>query len=147
MNRRRGSVLIEMALSATLVAAILVGIVQLGYVQSSIDKLQVALRAGALYGSRIPYQARSGPCLDRLRDGVRRMVVYGAPEGEAGSVIPGLAPEHVVVDYVADEKGVPREIRVAVRDFGLEVGLAHAPLSAAVTLPYRGRYAPTECRP
>lgn len=93
---RKGSALLELALSASALVALLAGGIQFGYTFHIYGQLQNALRNGARYASTT---APSEACVNRIRN----VVVYGDAEPGAAPVVPGLTPEHVTVEFTQDE--------------------------------------------
>ena len=154
MTRRRsrkGSVLIELALSMIVLVLLTAGGFQFGHTYSVYADLQRAVRNGARYASREAYPNRTAACLEKARERIRNLVVYGEPEAgpKSRSAIPGLQKGNVAVDYETDSKGVPLTVRVAIRGFSLEsvfkqYRLDGAPMAVAR---FAGRYAPNGCLP
>lgn len=109
MNRRRGSALLELALSASSLVALLAGGVQFGYTFHIYGQLQTALRNGARYASTIGY---SDACRERITEHIQNVVVYGSPDaGGASPVILGLVPTQVSVDFKKDSNQVILSVR------------------------------------
>jgi Flp pilus assembly protein TadG len=99
MNRRRaraGSALIEFAVSLMLLAAVFVGVFQIGYAFFTYGTLVSAVRAGARYSS---LQQRGAAADPEVAKAVRNLVVYGdpAPAEHAKPVVPGLATGNVEI--------------------------------------------------
>ncbi len=150
-QRRRGSVLLELALSVIVLILMTAGALQFGYAFYAYGRLQRAVRNGARFASLEPYQNRTPACLERQKERVRRFVVCGDPAPHLGSAgcLPGLSPKQVEVVYHADGNGVPVSVEVAIRKFRLAsvfstYELDGAPAAAA---PFAGRYAPNGCPP
>jgi hypothetical protein len=95
MNRR-GSALIEFAISLILLAAVFVGVFQIGYAFLAYGTLQNAVRAGARYSSLQQQGAGADP---EVAKAVRNLVVYGdpAPSDRAKPVVQGLSTENVEI--------------------------------------------------
>ena len=134
MRPERGSVILELALAASLLVALLAGATQFGYAFWVYGQLQNAVRNGARYASTRPY------CAGRDREAVRNVVVYGVPEPAPGAapVVRGLETGHVAV---ASKR---REVTVTITDFSVD--------SVFSTYTFRGKplaAAPVtgECRP
>jgi len=147
--KRRGSALIELALSSTVLVGLLVGAFQFGYSYYAYDRLESAVHSGARYASRRPYTVRTKACEEKMLASIRNLVVYGDQAAAEGSrpALNGLRPEHVEVDYKTDARGVPSEVRVSVRNYGFEAGFSRFELNGKpwAVAPYLGRYAPNEC--
>jgi Flp pilus assembly protein TadG len=95
MNRR-GTALIEFAVSLILLAAVFVGVFQIGYAFLAYGTLVNAVRAGARYSSLQQQGTAAGP---EVAKAVRNLVVYGdpAPAGQAQPVVRGLSTENVEI--------------------------------------------------
>jgi Flp pilus assembly protein TadG len=99
MTRQRpqaGSALIEFAISLMLLAAVFVGVFQIGYAFLSYGTLVSAVRAGARYSS---LQQRGAAADPEVAKAVRNLVVYGdpAPADHAKPVVQGLTTENVEI--------------------------------------------------
>ena len=91
-----GSALIEFAISLMLLAAVFVGVFQIGYAFLAYGTLVNAVRAGARYSAL----QQHGPAADRdLAKAVRNLVVYGdpAPADHAKPVVQGLTTENIEI--------------------------------------------------
>lgn len=141
-KRRRGSAILELALSASFLVTLLAGAMQYGHTFYTYGQLQEAVRNGARYASIRPFTAASPACVARMQDAVRHMVADG-------STAPGLTPSQVVVTYQTDSKGVPATVTVAVDGFAVDSLFSLHTFRGvpSITIPYLGRYAPTECEP
>jgi Flp pilus assembly protein TadG len=91
-----GSALIEFAVSLILLAAVFVGVFQIGYAFLSYGTLVNAVRAGARYSS---LQQRGAVADPEVAKAVRNMVVYGdpAPAEHAKPVVQGLTTGNVEI--------------------------------------------------
>jgi Flp pilus assembly protein TadG len=91
-----GSALIEFAVSLILLAAVFVGVFQIGYAFLAYGTLVNAVRAGARYSSLQQHEAAADP---QLAKAVRNLVVYGdpAPTDRAKPVVKGLTTENVEI--------------------------------------------------
>lgn len=90
-----GSALIEFAGALILLAAVFVGVFQIGYAFLAYGTLVNAVRAGARYSS---LQQRGAADPD-LAKAVRNMVVYGdpAPSEHAKPVVQGLTTQNIEI--------------------------------------------------
>jgi Flp pilus assembly protein TadG len=95
MNRR-GSALIEFAVSLIILAGVFVGVFQIGYAFFAYGTLVTAVRAGARYSS---LQQRGAAADPDVAKAVRNLVVYGdpAPAEHAQPVVQGLTIENVEI--------------------------------------------------
>ncbi len=148
---RKGSVLIELALSMIVLVLLAAGGFQFGHSYSVYADLQRAVRNGARYASREAYPNRTEACLEKAKQRIRNLVVFGEPEAgpKSRSAIPGLQAAHVAVDYETDPKGVPLTVQVAIRGFSLDSVFSTYRLNGAPSAVARfaGRYAPNGCLP
>ena len=96
--RRRGSAMLEFAISFGLLLTIFSGVWQFGYTFYLYNSLESAVRNGARYGSLAVYDGGSWNGAN-FKDRVKNMVVYGnsAPPAGARPVVPGLATSQVRV--------------------------------------------------
>jgi Flp pilus assembly protein TadG len=95
MNRR-GSALIEFAASLIVLAAVFVGVFQIGYAFLAYGTLVNSVRAGARYSS---LQQRGAAANPEIAKAVRNLVVYGdpAPAEHAKPVVQGLTTGNVEI--------------------------------------------------
>ena len=141
--RRRGSAIIEFALSFGLLFPLFTGVFQFGYVFYVYNRLENAVRAGARYASLRTYDSVTGNPSDAYLAAVRGMVLYGDPGGAAQPIVPGLAAGNVSVTMTMD-RNVPRQVSVAIASFQIDAVFTTIQLTgkprAAFT--YVGRFAP-----
>ena len=111
MRARRGSVLIEFAISLSLLVTVLAGVWQFGYSFYLYNALLSAVRGGARYASLTAYDAE-------FHSRVKNMVVYGDPEPAATAlpVVPGLTPEQITVTEQFNGPA-PERVEVRVEEF------------------------------
>lgn len=147
--RQRGSALIELALTSTVLVGLLVGAFQFGYSFYAYDRLESAIHSGVRFASRQPYTVRTKSCEQKMLSSIQNLVVYGDPDAEAGAkpAVSGLEPRHIQVEYKRDGRGVPFEVRVSIRNYTFEAGFSRFELKGKpwAVAPYLGRYAPNEC--
>jgi Flp pilus assembly protein TadG len=95
-SSQAGSALIEFAISLMLLAAVFVGVFQIGYSFLAYGTLVNAVRAGARYSSLQQHGAAADP---EVAKAVRNLVVYGdpAPADRAKPVVQGLTTENVEI--------------------------------------------------
>lgn len=142
-SKQGGNLIIEFALSLTLLMVVFFGTVQFGYAFFIYNRLQSCVRAGARYASRITYDAST---TSTFTNAVKNVVVYGSPGGGSSSILPGLTTGHVEV-LLQNIGGVPRFVTVQVDGYVIssisstfDVTLRDKP---RVTFPFQGRYTPT----
>lgn len=141
-GRRRGSAILELTFSASFLVALLAGAVQYGHTFFVYGQLQEAVRNGARYASMRPFTAGSPACIVKMQDDVRGMVA------DASKAV-GLNPSQVTVTYQTDSKGVPDAVTVSIDGFTVDALFSIYTFRGkpSITVPYLGRYAPTECEP
>ena len=146
---RKGSVMVELAVSVVALTLLGAGGFQFGYLFWARQQLQSAIASGARYASRLDYLGRTDRCVQRSYDVARNLVVYGDPKPgpDASPLIPGLRPSHVAVEVHADPQGVPQSITMSVRDFQVDAVFSRYRMhgSPSATVPFQGRYAPHGC--
>jgi Flp pilus assembly protein TadG len=150
IRRERGQAVVEFALGASLFAALMTGTFQIGYKVYAYENLLASVRAGARYGAISPYDA-GVPTVDsspssNFTTRVRNMTVYGDSAGAvngAASVVPGLQPQHVLVD-VAFRNAMPETVTITIHGFALDAifGRWVANQKPSATFTYMGRYDP-----
>ena len=142
-RNRRGSTLVEFALSFSLLFAMLAGVFQFGYAFYLYNTLEGAVRSGARYASLRVYDSATATPSSAYLNAVRNMVVYGNPAGGDRAMAAGLTPEKVSVT-VSMERNVPARISVAISSYTIDAvvhsfNLVNKP---RVTFPFMGRFAP-----
>jgi Flp pilus assembly protein TadG len=141
-KRQRGNALIEMALAMVVLVPIFLGVFQFGLAFFYYNQLASAVRAGARYASYLTYDSPSATPSNAYQQAVRNMTVYGNPRGGAQPVVSNLTPAHINVSVTA-VNGVPRYVRVGVREFSMNVILRTLKVSRPeAEFPYLGVYSP-----
>ena len=152
MNRtrhsRRGSAMVEFALSATLLTSVFLGVFQFGYSLYQYNELVNAVRAGTRYASLQKISnAGNGVLSSGYTDAVRNMVVYGSPTGGTTPVVPGLTTGNVQVQVGFDTRFVPRSVTVRVTSYQINAVVRTFTVTnkPVFTMPFFGQYCPTGC--
>jgi hypothetical protein len=141
-RKRKGSALIEFALSFGILVPIFLGTFQFGVAFQHYNELTSAVRAGARYASYRTYDSSTSTPSAGYVAAIRNVVVYGNPGGGDSPIVPGLLPSHVTVE-IGMISGIPGTVTVAIKDYPLNVLFAQWNLQKpASTFPYTGRYAP-----
>ena len=145
---RRGNAIIEFALSATVLFTLLFGTFQFGYTFYVYDQLQTGVRSGVRYASLRPYQLGGGGCATTIEGYVKNIVAYGNPSPGANPlpIVKGLKPSNVKVVYTKDAAGKPTQVTVTVTGFEVDALFQTFTFTDKpyATVPFFGRYAPTE---
>jgi Flp pilus assembly protein TadG len=136
--RRRGSAILEFALSFAVLWAILSGVFQFGYTIYLYESLANAVENAAAFASRADFVAGSSAFSDQ----VKNMAVYGSPAAGATPLVPNLTTAKVSVTWTADSAGVPRTVTVRIVNYGVAAifrtfNFSNKPLC---TMRYAGRY-------
>ena len=92
-SRSTGSVMVEFAIGASLLAAVFAGTFQFGYTFYVYNNVQTAVNNGAKYAALRTYEQTSSTPSSCFTTAVQDMVVYGDPTGVTTTpVAPGLKP-------------------------------------------------------
>jgi Flp pilus assembly protein TadG len=141
-NQRRGSALIEFALTFVVLFPLMTGIFQFGYCLFNFMELKNAVREGARYASLRTYDSNSSTYSSAFGAAVRNVVVYGDPNGGRVPSAPRLTTANVSLT-VTFSSGVPRSVTVSIVNYSLPAAFTTFILNKpSSTFPYTGRYAP-----
>lgn len=115
-DRKRGSVIVEFALSFPFVIVVLAGMFQFGYAFFAYNSLRNCVHAGARFGSLADFtQGQTA-----FQTNVKNMTVYGTVnvDGSTRPLVHGLSIDDIIVTSVdTDGVGIPRRITVTVTDY------------------------------
>jgi Flp pilus assembly protein TadG len=137
-RQRRGSAVIEFALSMLVLAPIAYGTLHYGHGFFLYNEIVNASRAGARYASMRPLEAAK---MDEFKSAVKNMTACGNPGGctPEQCIVRGVTPERIVVE-IAFERNVPARVSVRLESFpGKVMGLPGLP---RMTFPYLGQWTP-----
>jgi Flp pilus assembly protein TadG len=139
--KRKGSAVVECALSAAIMLPLLSGMFEIGYGMYSYNRLQNAVRAGARYASLRSYDSTTNSPTQAFVTAVRNVVIYGSPEGGATPIVSGLNPEHVQL-AVSMNGSMPANMSVSVSGFNIHTVFTNVQLNQKpkATFAYGGRY-------
>jgi Flp pilus assembly protein TadG len=140
---RRGSSLVEFALSFGLLFLILAGVFQFGYAYYVYSTLEGAVRGGARYASLRAYDSSTATPSSGYLAAVRNAVVYGNPSGGTQPVALGLTPAKVTVTVNMD-RNAPSRITVGINNYTINSVVRSFTLvnKPRATFPFMGRFAP-----
>jgi len=140
---RRGSSLVEFALSATLLFPALIGTFQIGYSLFVYNRLESAVRNGARYAALRAYDSATATPSAAFTTAVQNMVVYGSPSAGSSVVVPGLTTDKVSVS-VSMVSGTPDVMKVSIATFTIDAALMSFTITGKPFASYRfqGRFAP-----
>jgi Flp pilus assembly protein TadG len=141
-SRRRGSALVEFALTFVVLFPLMTGVFQFGYCLFTYNELKNAVREGARYASLLTYDSNSSTYSSAFGSAVRNIVVYGNPSGGSTPSVPRLTTANVSL-AVTFRSGVPASIAVSITNYSLPAAFTTFVLNKpSCTFPYTGRYAP-----
>lgn len=141
-NKRRGSALIEFALTFVVLFPLVTGIFQFGYCFFNYMALKNAVREGARYASLRTYDSNSSTYTSAFGGAVRNVVVYGNPGGGTVPSTPGLTTANIALT-VTFRSGIPKSVTVSIVNYSLPAVFTTFILNKpSSTFPYTGRYAP-----
>lgn len=157
MNRRpssqgrRGNVMLEFALTSSIMMFLLLGTFQFGQGLLAYNNLVNAVRHGARYASMAKISNSGNATLSSAYvDAVRNAVVYGdpfVPDSAKIPVVSGLEPSQVDVQVMFDAGNVPRNVTVRLNSYtinavGTSFTIRNKP---SLQMPFLGDYCPTGC--
>lgn len=149
VSRRRGSTLVEFALSFFLIFSIFSGVFQFAYSFYVYNTLVSAVREGARYASLKPYDSTTTTPSGAFLNAVQNMVVYGDanPANGAAAVVPGLTRANVALTVTGSGTGTltaPSQMTVAIDGFTINSVFGTWTISRkpTCTFPYMGILTP-----
>jgi hypothetical protein len=141
--RQRGHAILELAVSAAVMVSCLVGTFQFGYTFYVYNQLVTAVGNGGRYAAMRTYHGASKQDVELGNRAIRNMVVYGDPQPgpDAAPAVTKLAPEHVDVRWIMDDKGAPSAVNISIRDYTVDAIFKVFTFSGrpSVQFPYIGR--------
>ena len=147
-SRQRGHAMIELAVSAAVMVSCLGGTFEFGYTFYLYNQLVGAVGNGARYAAGRTYRAATAEDVEKGKNAIRNMVVYGdsRPVPEAVPLVANLKPENVRVEWVGDKPGAPEAVNVSISDYKVNAVFGQFVFTGrpGVEFPYLGRYAPGE---
>jgi Flp pilus assembly protein TadG len=154
MRRRksqRGHVMIELALSATVMVSCLAGTVQFGYTFYVYNQLVTAVGNGGRYAALRTYRSATPEDIEKGKTAIRNMVVFGnaRPAADAAPVAAGLKPENVRIEWIPGDDGAPAFVDLSITGYQVNALFGTMTLEGrpAVRFPFVGKYAPEEKEP
>ncbi|MCE5308652.1 MAG: pilus assembly protein [Acidobacteriales bacterium] len=142
-RRERGNAMLEFALAFVMVFPLFTGGFRFGYSYYVYNNLESAVRGAARYASLRTYNSSTSTPSTAYLTAVQNMAVYGNPAGGTRPVAPGLTASNIGLTVTMD-KGVPRQVRVAVHEYTINslfgsINLREKPSMSVV---YIGNFAP-----
>lgn len=138
-QEQKGSVIIEFVLTMLLYFALFAGIFGFGYSLNAYSMVQNAVRDGARYASRKPYDSATATPSQTFLTAVKNRVVYSDPAGGTVPVVNGLTPAHVELSVVMNGSA-PMQMTVSIRNFNVDAIFFQYNMDSfpSVTFPYLG---------
>ena len=148
MNRkfgsRRGSVMVEFALSATLLVSAFTGVFEFGYSLYMYNELVSAVRTGLRYASvaKISKNATDTTLPSAYVTAVQNMVVYGAATGGTQPAVRNLTTGQVSVTGTFDSQNVPTYVNVSISSYTVDTFFKSFTFTGKPNLkmPFMGEY-------
>ncbi len=141
---RRGSAMVEFALSSLVLIPAFTGTFQFGYSLYLYNELVSAVRAGARYASLEGLSnAGDGTTPSGYTTPIKQMVVYGDPTASSGTpVVPGLAASAVSVSVTFDSGNTPSAVTVGISSYSIDAIFKTFTFTGkpSFTTPYFGKY-------
>jgi Flp pilus assembly protein TadG len=148
-DRRRGSAMVEFAISAVLLMAVFTGTFQFGYTFYVYNRLIMGVRTATRYASQKSLTNNNNTTVpSSFSTDVKNMAVYGTTSPSAGTapIAPGLSTSHVEVSVTFTGAGTPqnRPSTVRVRIVTYQVNAVFRTFTftnrPSLTMPYFGSY-------
>jgi Flp pilus assembly protein TadG len=139
---KRGSTIVEFALSFSLIFTIFSGLFVFGYGFYTYNRLQAAVRLGGRYASLRTYDGSSQTQANAFSNAVKNMVVYNSTSTGTSPVVPNLVPDNVSVN-VTYADGKPDRVQVYISSYTIDGVFWRVPLrdKPSSTFRYEGRIA------
>jgi Flp pilus assembly protein TadG len=148
-DRRRGSAMVEFAISAVLLMAVFTGTFQFGYTFYVYNRLIAGVSTATRYASQKPLTNNNNTTVpSSFTTDVQNMAVYGTTSPGAGDspIAPGLSTANVEVSVSFAGAGTPqnRPSTVRVRIVNYQVNAVFRTFTfvnrPSLTMPYLGSY-------
>ena len=148
-DRRRGSAMVEFAISAVVLMAVFTGTFQFGYTFYVYNRLIMGVSAATRYASQKSLTNDNDTSVpSSFSTDVKNMAVYGTASPDAGDppIAPGLSPANVEVTVSFVGAGTPqnRPSTVRVRIINYQVNAVFRTFTftnrPSLTMPYLGSY-------
>ena len=139
IRAQKGSVLVEFALSMLLYFALFAGVFGFGYSLNAYSMVQNAVRDGARYASRKPYDSSTATPSQTFMTAVKNRVVYSDPAGGTVPVVNGLTTANVQLDVIMNGSA-PMQMTVSITNFNVNAVFFQYNMNGfpSVTFPYLG---------
>ena len=143
-QKRRGSALIELAISFWVLWALFTGVYQFGSGFYTYNVLMASVANAAQIGSGMDYDTGSP---STLRNQIKNMVVYGDINAAASPLIRGINTGNVVVDFNTNAGGIPHDVTVYMTNYQIDTLFYRytMPDKPRVTAKFTGRIVCASC--
>ena len=141
---QRGNVLVEFALSWSLIWLLFSGLYHYGYSFCMYNMLQTSVANAAQLASQLDYDTSA---TSNFTSQIKSMALYGDPSAASGTLlVPGLGSANVAVN-VTLSSGVPTDITVDIVNFSFSTIFNTVSLNGKprVTVAYRGQVTCSAC--
>ena len=140
---RRGNIMMEFAIGASVMTAVFAGTFQFGYTFYQYNLLKNAVSDGARYASLRAYDSSTTAPSAAFKQAVENMVVYGDPAGGSSPIAPGLSTSNVAL-AVTFTNAVPTAMTVSITGYTIGAVFITTTLNnkPSVTYAYQGIYSP-----
>ena len=140
---RKGSALVEFALSFALLWALFSGVYEFGYTFWKYNALMTAVSSGAAFGSKRSYDTANSSAFTTA---VQNMVVYGDTNTGTTTAVPGLTTANVTV-AVTLNNAIPTYVTVSINTFTIDAVFQSFAFNGkpSVTVPYIGQITCSNC--
>jgi Flp pilus assembly protein TadG len=141
---RKGSTLVEFAISFTVLWLLLGGVFTFGYTFYVYNRLQTAVAGAAQYAAVSDYDSSNSAAYTTA---IQNLVLYGDITAGTTPIVPGLTASNVQVLVTTDSSTVPRDVVVAVNDYSINTLFQRITLTGkprAVVL-FTGRWICSSC--
>ena len=142
-NGKRGSAILEFALSFSVLWALFGGIYEFGYTFFIYNQLTTAVSNAAAIGSKMTYDTAS---TSQFTDAVTNMVLYGSTTAGTKTIVTGLTSANVSVDINA-QNSMPTNITVTINNFAVDAVFKTFRFNGkpSATMPYIGQITCSTC--
>jgi Flp pilus assembly protein TadG len=145
LGSRRGNVMLEFALSSTILIYAFTGVFQFGYSMYLYNELEAGVRAGVRYASLAGISNTGDNSIPTAyTTAVQNMVLYGTPTPGTSPVpvIKNLTPAVVTVGVTFDSGHVPTAVSVKISTYSIDAIFKTFTFTnkPVLTTPYFGKY-------
>jgi len=149
---RRGSAIVEWAISSLVVVPLLLAALQAGHTFYIYNLLSSQVRDGVRYASRRTFRCADTASIAKFKTDVSNVARFGNPQGTGPLLEPGLSADQIKVEIKAKNgadagpRNAPAHVIVSTANYSVEALYKELSFSGKPFLqfPYLGNYAPAE---